>query len=93
LESQHGRVDSVTSRRNDGLLYLQTNPSMRAFITECVACHRLGHDPVKLAESEKHPIGKRNVARYFPEMPLSAEGLCEQCILALGITDPPIPDS
>jgi hypothetical protein len=83
----------MTKQRNDGLLYLLQNPSLRSLITECVACHRLGHDPAKLEGSEKHPIAKRNVARYFPEMPLSADGFCEQCIAALGITDPAIPRS
>jgi len=63
---------------SNGLLYLQDYPKLWKWINRCPACGSLGHKP-ELPESLPQSAAPGNIRKYFPCMPLTENGLCEQC--------------
>jgi hypothetical protein len=65
----------MTCERSESYLYLKMYPRLRKWINQCVACQTMGHRP----DMPHDEPWSKNLARYFPELPLNSTGLCAQC--------------
>lgn len=72
-------------KKNEGEQYLDAFPKLRKWINECCACHQKGYDP-NMPEKISVVEGSLEVyfiKKYFKPLPLTKDGLCEQCANAL----------
>jgi hypothetical protein len=68
----------MTKFKNEADLYLRQYPDLLKWINQCAACQRRGYRPETPAEIFPGVAG-RNLRKYFDELALSEDGLCEQC--------------
>ena len=72
-------------KKNEGEKYIESFPRLHKWINECCGCHQKGYDP-NMPEKISVVEGALDVyfiKKYFKPLPLTEDGLCEQCANAL----------
>ncbi len=63
-------------------------PKLHRWMNQCVACQRLGHKPELPDQIYPWPTAaSSNLRKYFSELEVDNDGICEQCRAAQRVLD------
>lgn len=68
-------------KSNKGEEYINAFPQLKKWINECTLCHKKGYSPLmpQKITTVDGSLEVYYIKKYFSPLPLSENGMCEQC--------------